>query len=73
MSTVWVWSGNAAEVGPYLLERLTEAMGAHPNVAEVRGVGLMAAVEFMDDPDSRNVVPADDGRPADLPAMLSAA
>ena len=41
---------NARETGPYLLERLTETMAEHPNVAEVRGVGLLAAVEFMEDP-----------------------
>jgi L-2,4-diaminobutyrate transaminase len=41
---------NAAETGPYMLDKLREAVGDHPNVAEVRGVGLMAAVELMDDP-----------------------
>lgn len=44
---------NARKTGPYLLERLTEVMGDHPNVAEVRGVGLLAAVEFMEDPAER--------------------
>jgi L-2,4-diaminobutyrate transaminase len=44
---------NAAEVGPYLLDALRAAVGGHPNVAEVRGVGLMAAVEFMADPAAR--------------------
>ncbi|MCO6409294.1 aminotransferase [Hoeflea alexandrii] len=42
--------GNASSTGPYLLQRLRDAVGSHPNVAEVRGVGLMAAVEFMEDP-----------------------
>jgi L-2,4-diaminobutyrate transaminase len=28
-------------------------MAGHPNVAEVRGIGLMAAVEFMADPATR--------------------
>lgn len=42
--------GNAAANGPYLLSKLKDAVGAHANVAEVRGVGLMAAVEFMEDP-----------------------
>jgi L-2,4-diaminobutyrate transaminase len=41
---------NAAETGPYLLDALKTAVGGHRNVAEVRGVGLMAAVEFMEDP-----------------------
>lgn len=41
---------NARDTGPYLLEALNKAVGRHPNVAEVRGVGLMAAVEFMENP-----------------------
>ena len=45
--------GNAARVGPYLIDRLRAAVGGHRNVAEVRGVGLMAAVEFMQDPAAR--------------------
>lgn len=44
---------NAARTGPYLLSALKAAMAGHPNVAEVRGVGLMAAVEFMADPAAR--------------------
>jgi L-2,4-diaminobutyrate transaminase len=44
---------NARETGPYLLEQLKTAMAGHANVAEVRGVGLMAAVEFMEDPNAR--------------------
>ncbi len=41
---------NAADTGPYLLERLADTVGSHPNVAEVRGAGLLAAVEFMKSP-----------------------
>lgn len=41
---------NARDNGPYLKQALEEAVGDHPNVAEVRGVGLMAAVEFMENP-----------------------
>jgi L-2,4-diaminobutyrate transaminase len=33
--------------GTYLLRRLREAVGDHPLVGEVRGLGLMAAVEFV--------------------------
>ncbi len=39
-----------ATMGPYLRQRLQDAVGAHPNVAEVRGDGLLAAVELMEDP-----------------------
>lgn len=41
---------NAASVGPYLQDRLREAVCGHKNVAEVRGTGLLAAVELMEDP-----------------------
>ncbi len=41
---------NARDNGPYLKQALEEAVGDHPNVAEIRGVGLMVAVEFMDNP-----------------------
>lgn len=44
---------NASTIGPYLLEQLRDAVGNHANVAETRGVGLMAAVEFMEDPGAR--------------------
>ncbi|AZV78369.1 aspartate aminotransferase family protein [Parasedimentitalea marina] len=39
---------NAATTGHYLLEQLTAAFGDHPNVAQVRGEGLMCAIEFAD-------------------------
>jgi L-2,4-diaminobutyrate transaminase len=39
----------AAEVGRYLLRLLTERVGAHPHVGEVRGIGQMVAVEFVAD------------------------
>lgn len=41
---------NARDNGAYLLEALSDAVGDHRNVAEIRGVGLMAAVEFHDNP-----------------------
>ncbi len=41
---------NAASVGAYFLERLKNAFAGRPYVAEVRGVGLLAAVEFAQDP-----------------------
>jgi L-2,4-diaminobutyrate transaminase len=45
--------GNVREVGPYLLACLQDAVGDHPNVGEVRGVGMLAAVEFVKDRASR--------------------
>ncbi|MBS1301498.1 aminotransferase class III-fold pyridoxal phosphate-dependent enzyme [Loktanella sp. SALINAS62] len=44
---------NARDTGAYLLQAMKYAVGDHPNVAEVRGVGLMVAVEFMKDPAER--------------------
>lgn len=41
--------GNVQEVGPYLLQCLHEAVADHPLVGEVRGVGMLAAVEFVAD------------------------
>ncbi len=40
---------NAARVGSYLLGRLRETIGEHPYVGDVRGAGLVIAVEFMAD------------------------
>ncbi|CAM5200651.1 4-aminobutyrate--pyruvate transaminase OS=Castellaniella defragrans OX=75697 GN=HNR28_001152 PE=3 SV=1 [Castellaniella defragrans] len=44
--------GNAARVGAVLQRRLRE-LAAHPLVGEVRGVGLLAAVELVSDKASR--------------------
>jgi L-2,4-diaminobutyrate transaminase len=44
---------NAASTGAHLQSALKAAVDGNPNVAEVRGVGLMAAVEFMEDPAAR--------------------
>lgn len=41
--------GNSAAVGAYMQERLHAAFGDHAQVGEVRGVGLIAAVEFVQD------------------------
>jgi L-2,4-diaminobutyrate transaminase len=46
-------AGNVREVGPYLLRSMREALADHPLVGEVRGVGLLAAVEFVADKAAR--------------------
>jgi L-2,4-diaminobutyrate transaminase len=51
---------NAAEVGAYLQGQLHAHFDEHPYVGEVRGVGLLAAVEFMADRESRRPFPADE-------------
>lgn len=40
---------NAAEVGQYTLDALTEIQGRHPSIGDVRGIGLMIGVEFVKD------------------------
>ncbi|HPY42051.1 MAG TPA: aminotransferase class III-fold pyridoxal phosphate-dependent enzyme, partial [Thiolinea sp.] len=42
-------TGNAREVGAYLQAQLREHFADHPLVGEVRGVGLLAALEFVAD------------------------
>jgi len=44
---------NAKVVGDYLIERLREVQAEFPAIGEVRGVGLMAAADFVADPESR--------------------
>lgn len=44
---------NAGDTGAYLRAELARALGGHRNVGEVRGDGLMAAVEFVKDRDDR--------------------
>lgn len=46
---------NARDIGAYLQSALTEALADHGNVGEVRGDGLMAAVEFVEDRDNRTL------------------
>ena len=44
---------NAAKVGPYFLEQLRDKVADHPYVGDVRGVGLMMAVELVADKEKR--------------------
>ncbi len=44
---------NAGDVGAYFNAALKEAVGGHRHVGEVRGEGLLAAVEFVRDRDDR--------------------
>ena len=40
--------GNAGKMGTYLLDKMSAALAEHPNVAEVRGDGLLCAVELTE-------------------------
>lgn len=51
---------NASTVGAYLRARLAEALAAHRNVGDVRGDGLLAAVELVDDKDDRRAFAAEE-------------
>ena len=44
---------NAGEVGAYLNGALRDALADHPHVGEVRGEGMICAVEFVKDKDNR--------------------
>jgi L-2,4-diaminobutyrate transaminase len=44
---------NAGDVGAYLTEQLRQAVGHHANVGEVRGEGMLSAVELVKDRDNR--------------------
>lgn len=50
---------NARETGGYFRAALTDALGGHPMVGEVRGEGMLAAVEFVADRDERRFFPAE--------------
>ncbi|MFA8387844.1 MAG: aspartate aminotransferase family protein [Pelagibaca sp.] len=44
---------NAGEVGGYLNSAMRDALADHPHVGEVRGEGMICAVEFVKDKDNR--------------------
>ncbi len=44
---------NAGETGAYLTRAMRDALGEHPNVGEIRGAGMLAAVELVEDRDAR--------------------
>jgi putrescine aminotransferase len=47
-------------IGPYLQRRLREAFEAHPLVGEVRGSGLLAAIELVPNKPLRSFFPRDE-------------
>jgi adenosylmethionine-8-amino-7-oxononanoate aminotransferase len=46
-------AGNAQVMGEYLRGQLQSAVGDHPHVGDIRGMGLLNAVELVEDRDSR--------------------
>jgi putrescine---pyruvate transaminase len=47
----------AASLGDHLLERLRTTLGDHRHVGEIRGLGLMCAVEFVQDRETKAPFP----------------
>ncbi len=48
---------NAAETGAYLRAKLEEMKGKHPLIGDVRGMGLMQAIELVEDRETRAPAP----------------
>ncbi|MCC0048077.1 MAG: aspartate aminotransferase family protein [Rhodobiaceae bacterium] len=62
---------NAGSTGAYLKKALSEAVGGHARVGDVRGEGLLCAVEFVEDKGSRTFLdPAKKTGPAVAAALL---
>ena len=53
-------TGQCADKGHRLLAALQTTLGAHPHVGDIRGKGLMCAVEFVADRGSAESFPADE-------------
>ncbi|OOY16131.1 aspartate aminotransferase family protein [Thioclava sp. DLFJ4-1] len=51
---------NAGSVGKYLNDQMRAAIGEHANVGDIRGEGMLCAVEFMADRDNRSFFDASD-------------
>ncbi|WP_192964692.1 aspartate aminotransferase family protein [Phycobacter azelaicus] len=51
---------NAGSVGAYLNQAMKDALGDHPHVGDIRGEGMLCAVEFVKDRDSRSFYDATD-------------
>jgi L-2,4-diaminobutyrate transaminase len=62
---------NAGATGAYLKAELTKALGGHPHVGEVRGEGLLCAVEFVEDRETRSFFDPGQGVGGKLAAALA--
>lgn len=61
---------NAGTTGAYLNAEMQKALGNHPNVVEIRGEGMLCAVEFARDPSSRSFFEPDKGVGAKVAGAL---
>ncbi len=63
---------NNRDVGAYLNETMAEALADHPHVGEVRGEGMICAVELVKDKDSRTFFDASEKIGAQVSGALAA-
>ncbi|MGC1503514.1 MAG: aspartate aminotransferase family protein [Sulfitobacter sp.] len=63
---------NAGKVGAYLNASMKEALAGHPNVGDVRGTGMLCAVEFVKDKANRSFFDPADKIGAQVSATLLA-
>jgi L-2,4-diaminobutyrate transaminase len=63
---------NAGETGAYLLDAMRDRLGDHPHVGEIRGEGLLMAVELVADRAERRFFAADEKVGAKVVAALLA-
>ncbi|WP_370158771.1 aspartate aminotransferase family protein [Salipiger bermudensis] len=61
---------NAAETGAYLTETMRAALGDHAHVGEVRGEGMLCAVELVKDRDGRRFFDASEGKGAKVVSAM---
>lgn len=61
---------NAGETGNYFWQTMREAVGDHPNVGEVRGEGMLCAVELVADKEKRQFFDASEGKGAKVVAAM---
>jgi len=61
---------NAAEIGAYLRAAMKDALADHPHVGDIRGEGMLMAVEFVKDRESRTFYDASEKVGPNLAAAL---
>ncbi|NDV51603.1 MULTISPECIES: aspartate aminotransferase family protein [unclassified Salipiger] len=61
---------NAAKTGSYLIDTMRDALGDHPNVGEVRGKGMLCAVELVAERGGRRFFDPSEGKGAKVVAAM---
>ncbi|AWI85127.1 hypothetical protein CEW88_15345 [Alloyangia pacifica] len=61
---------NAAKTGAYLIDTMRDALGEHPNVGEVRGEGMLCAVELVAEREGRRFFDPSEGKGAKVVAAM---